>query len=111
MVKTEKVMDKDKFMSQVKRTIDIANIKYPADEHDAVWAFDQSSGHTALADDALNAKRPNLNPGGKQPCMRNTVYNGVHQKLVFDSGPHKEKNKNKNKNKQTKTKQNKKKNQ
>ena len=97
MDKTEKVMDKDKFMSQVKRTIDIANIKYPADEHDAVWAFDQSSGHTALADDALNAKRPNLNPRGKQPCMRNTVYNGVHQKIVLDSRLHKGENKTKQK--------------
>ena len=31
------------------------------------WFFDQSSGHMAFAEDALNAKKMNAKPGGAQP--------------------------------------------
>ena len=36
----------------------------------AVFAFDNASNHSAFAPDALLASQMNLNPGGKQPHMR-----------------------------------------
>ncbi|KAH8914075.1 hypothetical protein BT69DRAFT_1343613 [Atractiella rhizophila] len=36
----------------------------------ALVVFDNSTGHGAMASDALNAKNMNLGPGGKQPVMR-----------------------------------------
>ena len=49
----------------------------------AVFAFDNSSSHAKLADDTLNAANMNLNPGGKQPIMRDTIFNGQVQSMVF----------------------------
>ena len=49
----------------------------------AIFAFDHSSSHTKVADDSLNAFTMNLNPGGKQPVMRDTIYNGRVQQMVF----------------------------
>ncbi|CAB4479713.1 unnamed protein product [Rhizophagus irregularis] len=49
----------------------------------AVFAFDNSSSHAKLADDTLNAANMNLNPGGKQPIMRDTIFNGQIQSMVF----------------------------
>lgn len=37
-------------------------------------------------DDALNAERMNVKDGGKQPFMRDTVWNGDHQSMVTDDG-------------------------
>ncbi|CAG8687142.1 5546_t:CDS:1, partial [Dentiscutata heterogama] len=36
-----------------------------------------------MAPDALVAARMNLKPGGQQPKMRNTVWNGETQMMVF----------------------------
>lgn len=49
----------------------------------AVFAFDNSSNHSAFASDPLIAKRMNLNPGGKQPIMRPGFFNGHPQSMVF----------------------------
>ena len=38
----------------------------------AVFAFDNSSNHSAFAADALVAKRMNIGPGGNAPKMRDT---------------------------------------
>ena len=43
-----------------------------------------STGHNAFADDALIARKMNCLPGGKQPLMRETVFNGHRQSLVFE---------------------------
>src|SRR3954471_14368542 len=51
----------------------------------AVFAFDNSSSHAKLADDTLNVANMNLNPGGKQSIMRDTVFNGQIQTMVFPS--------------------------
>ena len=48
--------------------------------------FDQSSCHKAMADDRLDASRMNVNPGGKQPLMRDTVWAGRPQSMVFALG-------------------------
>jgi len=59
-----------------------------------IWRFDHSSNHTAMADDALNASKMNVTPGGKQPKMRATVVldeasplYGQRQAMVFETGP------------------------
>jgi hypothetical protein len=49
----------------------------------AVFAFDNSSSHGAFAADALNARAMNVNPGGKQPIMRDTIFNEQVQHMVF----------------------------
>ena len=36
--------------------------------------------------DGLNANNMNVYPGGKQPLMRDTEFNGVVQKMVLPDG-------------------------
>jgi hypothetical protein len=59
-----------------------------------VWRFDHSSNHKAKAENAKNAYRMNIGPGGKNvPSMRSTIvldegsllYN-KEQHLVFQAG-------------------------
>ena len=67
---------RDKFISQMQRSIEIAEIKYPKEDgwrH--VWVFDHSSCHAAMADDALDVNKMNVKPGGKQRIMRDTTWN------------------------------------
>ena len=79
--------DSPKFMAQIDNVAKIASVKNPKETHTVVFVFDQSSGHTAHDDSSLNAKRLNLNPGGKQPKMRDTaVWQGQKQTLVFPDG-------------------------
>ena len=52
--------DSEKFLNQVEHSITIAEIKYPKELHSLVFLFDQSSGHTAFSDDALNVIRMNV---------------------------------------------------
>ena len=61
-------------------------IKYPASSHSIVFLFDQSSGHTAYAEDSLNANRMNVNSGGSQPRMHDTIWDGKVQKMVDSKG-------------------------
>ena len=48
---------------------------------------DNSQGHCAYPDDALLVSRMNLNPGGKQACLRDGwyIHNGhkIVQPMVF----------------------------
>lgn len=37
-------------------------------------------------EDALNAERMNVKDGGKQPFMRDTMWNGANQRMVTDDG-------------------------
>ena len=39
-----------------------------------------------MADNALDASRMNVNPGGVQPLMRDTVWAGHPQRMVFSLG-------------------------
>jgi len=39
----------------------------------AVFVFDRSSAHEGFAEDALNINNMNVNPGGKQKKLRDTV--------------------------------------
>ena len=64
-----------------------ARIKYPSAKYDIFWLFDQSSGHTAMAADALVAARMNVSNGGAQPRMRDTIMPGGRvQKMTTDGG-------------------------
>ena len=64
---------RDKFIQQIKKAVEMAEL-YPFNEgwrH--VRVFDHSSCHAAMADDALDALKMNVNPGGKQRKIRDTV--------------------------------------
>ena len=76
----------DKFLKQVKKAVDIAEAKYPGDKYTLVWLFDQSSGHCAFRDDALNVAKMNVKPGGAQPKMRDTIWAGKKQSMVLSNG-------------------------
>lgn len=59
--------NRDKFMLQMKRAVNIAELKYPKSSgwrH--VWVFDHNSCHAAMADDALDVNHMNVKPGGQQ---------------------------------------------
>jgi hypothetical protein len=76
----------EKFLIQVETAVQIAEKKYPTQNFTLVFIFDQSSGHTAYPEDALNAHRMNVSDGGKQPKRRDTVWNGRAQSMTTASG-------------------------
>ena len=76
----------DKFMKNVEDAARIAEFKYPNDKYTVVWLFDHSSCHRAFSDDALNPKKMNVRPGGRQPRMRDTTWAGQPQRLVDVNG-------------------------
>lgn len=85
--KREGYCDNQKFMAQVFRAEKIARIKYPPEQYNILWLFDQSSGHTAMASDALVATRMNVSDGGAQPKMHDTIMPGGRiQKMLTDDG-------------------------
>lgn len=74
----------EKMVKQVKeKAIPIFEKRFPGKV--ALFAFDNSSGHAAFSPNALVASRMNMKPGGKQPRMRQTVFNGQVQSMVFTS--------------------------
>ena len=85
-VADEGYWDNDNFIKQVKVAAQIAEVKFPAVSHNLLFIFDQSSGHAAFPADALNVNRMNVKPGGQQPAMHDTVWNGKVQKMVFSDG-------------------------
>ncbi len=73
-----------RFMSQIRRAAEIAEIKYPKEQGWRIcWVFDNSSCHNAMGDDALNVRSMNVKPGGAQKILRDTIYNGKAQKMYF----------------------------
>ena len=74
-------------MNQMDRAVKLAEIKYPKEKgFRHCWIFDHSSCHAARSDDALDVSRMNVKPVGKQPKMRDTVWNGRVQKMNFSIG-------------------------
>ena len=51
-----------------------------------VLLFDNAPSHTKTPSDALNVNSMNVFPGGTQAVMRDTVWAGEVQKMVFDDG-------------------------
>ena len=69
-------------MQQLEIAVKICEYKYPkADGWIWILIFDQSSCHTAMAEDALDVSRMNVGPGGKQARLRETVWVGKPQSL------------------------------
>ena len=66
--------------------IKIAEFKYPATDNTIVFLFDQSSGHCAFANDAFIAHKMDVSDGGKQPYLRDTMWDGKPQKMVTLAG-------------------------
>lgn len=65
----------------------ITECKYPREQgYNVVWVFDHSSCHRAYAEDTLIASRMNAKPGGKQLLLRDTVWDGKVQKMVYNVG-------------------------
>lgn len=62
----------DRLKQQVLHAIDIFERKHPG--HQAVFVFDNASTHVAKEEDALVAKRMNVNDGGLQPILRDTIW-------------------------------------
>ena len=77
----------DKFLQQMEKAVKIADLKYPKSEgYKITWIFDNSSCHNAYSQDALVAMHMNAKCGGKQPCMRDTMWKGKIQTLVNNKG-------------------------
>jgi hypothetical protein len=76
-----------RFVEQVTKAVKIAEVKYPTSQgYHHIWCFDHSCNHTAFAEDALIASKMNKGPGGKQPKMRDTVWNGQPQTMNLPDG-------------------------
>ena len=63
--------DLSQLIDQIKITIQIFELTHP--NCVAVFTFDRSSAHEGFAEDALNVNNMNINPGGKQRKLRDTV--------------------------------------
>jgi len=74
--------DWPKFERDLQMAITIAEVKYPGKK--LVFLYDHSSVHKKRADDALDAKRLNVRPGGKQPVFHDTILlDGSIQTFTF----------------------------
>ena len=71
-------------LKQVERTVDIFERIHP--EAIALFLFDNAPSHRKMADDALNADKMNVGPGGKQPKMRDTIWGGAVQRMIDNTG-------------------------
>ena len=77
----------ERFLEQLEDSALIAECKYPKEQgYKVVWVFDHSSCHGAYADDALIATRMNAKPGGKQALLRDMIWDGKVQRMVFSVG-------------------------
>ena len=72
------------FLEQVDKAVDVFEEKYPHAQ--ALFMFDNAPSHCKCPDDALNADHMNVFPGGKQPVMRDSIWNGKVQKMVLPDG-------------------------
>ena len=71
-------------LKQVEQTVDIFERIHP--EAIALFLFDNAPSHRKMADDALNADKMNVGPGGKQPKMRDTIWGGAVQRMIDNTG-------------------------
>ena len=80
----ERYWNSDCFMEQVAKAMKINEVKYPPSQgYQHIWCFDHSCGHTAFA---LIASKMNKGLGGKQPKMRDTVWNRQSQTMTLPDG-------------------------
>ena len=81
---SEGYFDNDKLLVQVDKAIDVFEAKYP--DAQAVFLFDNAPSHKKCSNQTLNAEKMNVRPGGKQPVMHSTVFNGEVQEMVLADG-------------------------
>ena len=63
--------DLPQLIEQLKHTIQVFDHTHP--DHTTIFVFDRSSAHKGFADDALNVNNMNVNYGGKQRKLQDTV--------------------------------------
>ena len=51
-----------------------------------LFLFDYAPSHKKRPEDGLDTSLMNVGPGGKQPRMRDTLWDGQVQKMVNESG-------------------------
>ena len=77
----------DRFMSQIRQAVKIVEVKFSkSDGWRVVWIFDHNSCHLAMPEDALDASKMNVNPGGKQRVMRDGFWDRKAQRMVTSAG-------------------------
>lgn len=81
---TDGYFNNDMLLSQVRRALTIFGRKYQ--EAQGIFIFDHAPSHMKKSEDALNAERMNVKDGGKQPMMKDTVWNGRVQRMVTPQG-------------------------
>lgn len=74
----------DHLIKQVEHTIDIFERIHP--EATALFLFDNAPSHRNVSDDSLNVDKMNVGPGGRQPIIHDTVWNGRVQRMVNNDG-------------------------
>lgn len=72
------------FTAQVDKAIDVFERVFP--NATGIFMFDNAPSHKKYPSDGLNAADMNVHPGGKQPIMRDTTWNGTHQSMVLSDG-------------------------
>ena len=71
--------------NHLRRAMQAAEAQFPYAR--LIWRFDNSTNHLAFAQNALVANRMGVKPGGGQPVMHDTVWEGKVQKMVIETGP------------------------
>jgi len=84
---TDGYFTNDLFLEQVSKAMNIFERKYPG--MIGMFIFDNASSHCKKSDDVLNPDKMNVSDGGKQPFMRDTVWNGQIQKMTLEDGTQK----------------------
>ena len=77
----------DMLVEQVHKAITIFERKYPMAQ--GIFIFDHAPSHMKRPEDALNPDRMNVKDGGKQPFMRDTMWDGSVQLMVTAEGKQK----------------------
>ena len=80
----EGYFNNDHLLQQVKHTIDIFERVHPNAQ--GLFLFDNAPSHKKIADDALNVDKMNVHPGGMQPKMRSTTWEGRTQTMAYRDG-------------------------
>ena len=70
--------------TQVKRAITIFERKFP--DITGIFLFCNAPSHKKFDDNALNASNMNVYPGGKQPALRDGLWEGHVQKMTLSDG-------------------------
>ena len=71
----------------MKQTAKMVEFKFPRNAGwKVVWIFNHSSCHSMMPDDARVVLKMNVNPGGKQPVVRDGWWGGKPQQMYFYLG-------------------------